>query len=508
MATASQQEPEPSGSAGSSQETGWRAVVKGLGNWLVFLAALAVLAVGVLLLWDVWQGRPVAAAFTRVGGVTRVETAVEASRFWLTPPQHVVTTPADAGQQIMLGAARCATVYDAPLLFTSRNRKRQRLVDATIATWRKTARGSAHREVILNQRDVTRCLANANPSEVGGLPMLGLPDQPLWLSRIAGLAPLVFPTGARPTPLVASPARARRAPLVVFPDGERLAPVVIFAAAKAPGDPPDIAVGLALAAHMATTDRPVSLIVVPRYLEANPQLEDQLRKQRQVVEGGIVLGSSRILPDDTRALLRQLLTATDRRGLLGEIRTNLGSVGPLIAALLVLLGLGGAGREAPKIASQVVGLGGRVVNGTRRAWGGATRKEPEIAGQVAGLGQEVAKGTKELWRNIMNIRNGEREPAGPAKAEWLAALNPEERKGKVTVWLRNGWKITGIMNDQQSSNERPVHVRTMRVLRLDEAKLTTMGDEGGQHEESAKPVLVPFEDIRLIQVYPPASTPD
>jgi hypothetical protein len=75
-----------------------------------------------------------------------------------------------------------------------------------------------------------------------------------------------------------------------------------------------------------------------------------------VVEGGIVLGSANVLPSDTRDLLRQLLTSTDQQGVLGEIRTNLGSVGPLIAALLALLGLGTAARKAPEIGRQVAGL--------------------------------------------------------------------------------------------------------------------------------------------------------
>ena len=360
-------------------------LAKRLGNWVVFLAALAALVVGVWLLWDVWRGKPVAAAFTRVGGATRVETAVDASRFWLTPPQRVVMTPAGASQQIMLGAARCAMVDDAPLLFTSSNPTRQRLVNVTIDRWQQAAKDSARREVILNQRAVTRCLANANLADVNELPMLGVPNQPFQFSRVAALLPLVYPacatqpplvalpvrnglppvevspSCARPPRLLASPSRARPPPLVALPDGGRLAPTVVFAVAKAPTDPPDVAIGLALAAHMAMTQRQVSLLVVPRYLEADPKLEDQLLQQRQVVEGGIVLGSANVLPSDTRDLLRQLLTSTDQQGVLGEIRTNLGSVGPLIAALLALLGLGTAARKAPEIGRQAAGIVDRIV---------------------------------------------------------------------------------------------------------------------------------------------------
>jgi len=112
------------------------------GDWLTLtakllalLTAVAVLIVGILLLWDDLRGTPVAAGFTRVGGPTRVETAVDASRFWLTPPQCVVYAQAEASQKVMFRAARFAMAHDAPLLFTSRNPNRQQLVDRTVEKW-------------------------------------------------------------------------------------------------------------------------------------------------------------------------------------------------------------------------------------------------------------------------------------------------------------------------------------------------------------------------------------
>jgi hypothetical protein len=503
--------------------------------------------VGVWLLWDVWLGRPVAAAFTRIGGATRVETAVEASRFWLTPPRRVVMTPAGASQQIMLGAARCAMVDDAPLLFTSPNPTRRRLVNATIGRWQQAAKGSARREVILNQRAVTRCLANANPADVNELPMLGLPNQPFQVSRVAALAPLifpacatppplvalpirnrpiplvVFPACARPPPLVAFPSRARPSPLVALPDGGRLAPVVVFAAAKAPRDPPDVAVGLALAAHMAMTHRQVSLVVVPRYLEADLKLEDQLRKQRQVVEGGVVLGSARVLPSDTRALLRQLLTSTDRQGVLGEIRTNLGSVGPLIAALLALLGLGAAARKAPEIGRQAAGIVDRIVVLTRE---GAEEPEPppepEPPLRISTLLRTGIRRLRRIMPGKGKVRPG---PQTPPEADWLTTLGLKNQK--VTVWLSSGWKVTGTVEGQYPAYERQRQGCAVTLLRLNDpaAESTKPGQEGFKLEQASKHpdrsglleqrptvertvpfVLVPVEDIELIRVAEPATT--
>jgi len=260
---------------------------------------LAVAVVGAWLLRDMSRGSPVAAAFTRVGGPTRVETAVDASRFWVKPPKRVVTTPAGAGPAIMLAAARCAMAHDAPLLFTSRNPRRQRLVETTIDNWQTeaTAAGLPIPEVtkIRNQHDVNGCPTTQDPA------------------------------GSRVSTLNASNWLLQQSHQLVLPvePADTLASVVVFAVAREPGYPPDVAVGLALAAHMATAHQHISVVVLPRYIEAYPTLEDQLRSQRQLVTDGVVLGSARILSEDTRALLRQILTSPDQLGVLGQIQNTL-----------------------------------------------------------------------------------------------------------------------------------------------------------------------------------------
>ena len=481
QAESDQPEREPNGGGDEPSEADRPTPVK-LGDWLVFLAAVGVLVIGVVLLWNIWRGWPVATAFTRVGGATRVETAVEASRFWLTPPRRVVMTPAGSPQQIMLGAAQCAMVYDAPLLFTPPHRAQRQLVRATIDRWRNAGGGAARRVVIKDQGDVTRCLAKANLADGNRLRTLGQPNRSFWLSRAASLAPLIFPDCARPAPraafpirnrppplvvpacvrpphLMAFPSRARPAPLVVFPEDEKLAPVVVFAAAKAPGALPDVAVGLALAAHMATAGRSVSLVVVPRYLEADPKLEGQLRKQRQVVEGGIVLGSARVLPADTRELLRQLLTSTDRQGVLGELRTNLGAVGPLIAALLAILGLGTAAQKASEIRRQAAGIVDRIVVLTQEREHDQERRSDDRRKKVPRKKKEVPS-----------------EPQAPPAVDWLTALGLKDRE--VTVWLRTGRKITGTANGQYPAHEVQRQDGAVTLILLNDAKVTESGKEG------------------------------
>ena len=231
-----------------------------------------------------------------------------------------MTVSANANQQTMLAAAQCAMAYDTPLLFRSRDPKREHMVDAMIASWGLDPNGPD----VASVDDAKRCLQGKHRADVKGLSAYDLPGLPL------------------PGPNVA-------------PVRDGLAPVVVFAAEWAPNFPPDIAVGLALSAHMARTYGEVSLVVVPRYVEANSTLEAQLREP-DLVKGGVILGDQKILSEDTRALLRQLLTSTNEQAVLGEIKSDLQLIAPFLAALAGLFALG----MKPEVGEKVVRYGKKV----------------------------------------------------------------------------------------------------------------------------------------------------
>jgi hypothetical protein len=288
-------------------------------------------------LWSIEKGQPVAATFTRVGGRTRIETAVEASRFWRTPlaaKSRIVTTRAYENQNVLWGAAKCAARHNYPLLFTSLKRTSQkrvkplkprqmRLVDGAILRLAGRKRFWTARLPVMKSSDVDHCLSKdrLKSSHADGC-LRGTSKQ--WQAlEIPSYPPLLLPTLGQP---------------------KNLAPVVVFAARKAPTDPPDVAVGLVLAAHTAhvrcinqTEDRTVSLVVVPRYLEAGPRLEGLLRDQHEAVKSGLVLGENKVFSEDMRALLRQVLTSPDQRGILGGLDNTLGALKDLLKALVGLL---------------------------------------------------------------------------------------------------------------------------------------------------------------------------
>ncbi len=482
--TASNTEESGEQSSGGGRSSPARERTERRGHWLVFFAALGVLFVGLVLLRDVWRGNPVAAPFTRVGGATHVETAVYASRFWLTSPQYVVTTPANADEQTMLGAARCAMAHDAPLLFTSKNRARQRLVDATINDWHHDATAlhpAFPQKINVNgQGDVASCLANGRPADARGLSTLTLAHPLLRLSGIQ----------TQDTP----------------------APNVVFAAAWEPGFIPDIAVGMALGAHMATPHQPISLIVVPRYLEADPALERKLESRHNLVRGGVVLGQTMTVPDDTRALLRQLLTSTDKQGALKQLDATLGSVEPLVGALLALIGAGVAAGTAPKAIPQIVKLTYQMSKLVLAGFGAAARAALMLILQAAELIRKILIRVRILkpgGKSIMAIRDkGEAggTAAPPAGTDWRDAL---EGNPRVIVWLRSGKRADGILNQwyptDAGQKKGRGHAAAQTILRLNEVTLTI----NGARQAPMEFLLIPVADIELIaKSYPDRPSPD
>jgi hypothetical protein len=457
------------------------AALKSLGNILIALSALGVLIVALLSVWDVHRSQPLAAAFTRVGGTTRVETALEAARFWLTPPRCVVMTPGSAPPGIMFAAAWYAMTHDAPLLYTTRDPSRQQLVNATAADWQKAAGKQKISETTFNPSGSTkgRCSAKADRADVDGLSTLAVPNQPLQLPHVA----------------------VRHA----------LASMVVFAAAIEPNDPPDVAVGMALAAHMATPDRPVSLVIVPHYLESDPALESALESQRELVKGGVVLGETPTIPEATRVLLRELLTSTDQLSLLAQAQASLAAFGSFLTAFLAIFVAGAAARTTPWFEDQLTELGEQLA--------GPAKQIAEIIRQVS---QGAWRRLQSAWRRVRNVwprlRNAWPQPRGGRKfdmesshgqpkgyplaiaapGDWLT-LPDDIGDRTVTVWLRSGRKLSGTVEGQHNSGAGRRRDRArgsgMSSLRLNKAAFVCEDGEMGTDF-----VIVPVADIELIGI--------
>jgi hypothetical protein len=418
---------------------------------LIVSTAVAVLALGLFSL----KTRPAAEAFTRVGGATDVETAVDASRFWLTRPQLIVETSADAPAQLMLGAAHCAMVNHAPLLFTSTDRELRRLVQATTYSWWHNA-AKSHITTITYESQVENCLARNDASKhsvkVTGLSVLKAPSQQRQLRWLHLQLPAPLQLRLPPRPM--------------------LAKFVVFAAPFATADEPDVAVGLAVAEHLAQADsEKVSLVVIPRYLEADPQLENLLLGQSQTITGGIVLGQTPTVPDDTSALLRQLLTSPD---LLSRVMSFLTDDGGLAVALLSLLGL-------LAVAPQIGGLAVLMID----------RRE---------FNRDRQRQNPRFWPQKGKEPPVDEKPEPPPPPPGASELDGQP----VTVWLRSGRMVTGVAKGLQNAPVVQGADIVLTVLRLADAKVASRDDATLQ---GAGSVLIPVAAIDVIGVRE-SSTPD
>jgi hypothetical protein len=240
----------------------------------------------------------------------------------------------------MVKAAECAMADNAPLLFDAKDGTQPPILEQLFDSWGKAR---------------TRKPAKGRHVRLKLPPCSGRP--PPDLHTLTGNEE-VLPTlmGVTPKP--------------------ELGKFVVFAASKDPsvprdfgstyegGDLPDVAVGLALAAHIARA-RPklggVSLVVVPEYLEADPALENDLRAQTGEVLGGIVLGGPGRISEDTRTLLRQILRPPAETGALAALQSSLGDTAGVIAAILALLVGGAAGIAAVDAVRNIVDSKGEVI---------------------------------------------------------------------------------------------------------------------------------------------------
>lgn len=281
-------------------------------------------------------------------------------------------------------------------------------------------------------------------------------------------------------------------PLIRFPHvvrtGQTLASVVVFAAAIEPGHLPDVAIGLALAAHMARANgEKVSLVVVPHYLESDHGLENKLQSQHELVTGGVVLGQTPTVPEDTRTLLRQLLTSRDRQGVLGHLKDNLGSVGTLIAALLALVGLATA-----------AGIGGSIVIKYLESTEHRERIEQDTGTKP--IEDDLPPGGEKpvpIWKKPP-VEGP--KPSTQEVSDWRTDLGDNQ---VVTVWLRSGRQVTGTIQSQSPVNTPNATVfrikKTVSPLRAE----PTPDASPPRSEEKYAYVLVSVKEIEQIHFNDP-----
>ena len=421
------------------------------------LVPVVVFLFGIYLVFVSAHPAQVEGSFTRVGGPTRIETAADAARFWLIAPKRVVTASVRADPAVVIYAAKCAMDNDAPLLFTPRKGQHNTVVHDLLGQW--YPKKSAPRPITPITSTTSYCPV-AHPR----LAPIRLPT----LRENADVLPLNLPVTRQAS----------------------LQPFVVFASSKAPAVPrrsgsarpteerdlPDVAVGLALAAHMAR-DHPnlggVSLVVVPEYLEADTALENRLRSQHGEVLGGIVLGGEDRISDDTRTLLREILHRPDRAGILAAIKDDLGDTEGFIAAILALL-LGTAASAA-------------VVGAAQRSLFTENHK-PDSKGEPPVTDEPPASSSQ---------LSGKPTPPPPRTVGHNPFEVSDYEQPRVTLYVDGGREVTGVYQGEETLGSVSfVKLSSVQIAGLDPGRLVTV-----------EATLIPVSKIELATTEAPPEKP-
>jgi hypothetical protein len=449
------------GSGTKKPKRHWKNHVKVLLTILSVGITVAVFVLALLVIVDPPRQPQVEGGFTRVGGPTRVDTAADAARFWLKAPRRVVMTPIDASADVMLYAARCAMDENAPLLFTSNT----------------GSTAGADNELIDHWDPIEQTTIYASGSDCPGT----APKRLHTLTENKDVLPGNLGPKAKTT----------------------LGGFVVFAASKDPAvsarggagsdteqrDLPDVAVGLALAAHMARAHPKlgrISLVVVPEYLEADPALENNLRAQEGEVLGGIILGGPSRISDDTRTLLRQILRPADAVSVVGALQGILGPAGGLIGAILALL-VGAAASVAAVAAARdaITGKGP-----AERMEGGPMPEEPAPLKTADSVGGGDGGG--------IGPSGGAKESSATTQAS--AAAQPDARhtpfdvrdpgQPRVTLYLTDDRIVNGIYKGEET-------IGGVTFMKLADAETAGLERAHRKMARETGTTLIPIATIKL-----------
>jgi hypothetical protein len=356
----------------------------------------------------------------RVAGQSRIETSIEAARFWSTPGP-VVLAPFHATPENMLRAGARAAELNAPLLLTPRSglpkalgnelerrtsgmQDRQSCIELFDPSLKRILPGN------LKARIRSRCPAtDGAPATVA---------QPVHLVALGDTSPL-GPSDTPPqikvwirpkVPVHWCGAnyvleRLRQQLLAKLSEvppehGKLPCPLpetVVFATAQKPFDLPDVAVATALAAHLSRTTAAQPVVVaLPRYLEGEWHLERFLRDRGFTVSRGVVIGGPAAVSEDLRKLIRSVMPVPNAAALLQASSTL---AEKLFLLLGLLVGVGAAGAAAGALTEAAPDFGNRIA-------GVLTQTAPRVANGIASGYSAI----RQLWSKPQPP-GGEEHPA-------------------------------------------------------------------------------------------------
>ena len=453
-----------------TEERLWKRVFEPLLAVLIGLVLLAFVGYSV---WNAWKAPAlsVAAPFTRVGGEARIDTALEVSRFWHGEKSNYVRLGVAADLADTWPTVECA--------FPSRDDR-----EAIPLLYGPPGSGNDENAEMVSRLGGKEkdCSRSAEPP--GG-------SKECEETRHWSVFEATRNDQQVPSTRIAWPDWV--------PKCKVLHPTVIVASSKTTTDAPDVALALILADKMADKQHPVSVLIIPAYLEADPLLEDELRSRRAAVKGGVVIGSTLRIPEETSKKLRSVLVQRSSTLWADKLQSGLQ---PLQAVILGLLGLWGL-KQLPKAVPLIEeGVGTVRGRGTEHPGGaapvGAAKErsrqvtKPErstrFGRRLSEVGSKRGDAVTDPW-SVWALRDANVTVQLQSGIAWSARLSdpPSDVCGVLMLPLRDARRVPGEETDDKQS---------LVLIRWDEVStLARQADSrapDGAPEPSAGPPQAPI----------------
>jgi hypothetical protein len=365
---------------------------------VTFPFAFLALLIAVLLVIVAFRDPREVPSFAQMGGQDRIRTAAEVSRFWPKKAIAVVIAPSkmqNASQ--MLAAGMYAAKRDAPLLFISNPSKLPKTVKAV----RRERPGTC-------------------------IDVLGetfIPPLPKELRQLDQLCPIVNPNPQvslisvdAPSPLAIETRIPSVGGLEVIDKPafgncyleEVCLPERLVFATQDKRDLPDMAVAIALAAHLdgginrGEADRRTAVVAIPRRLEANAALEELLRKRSSRVREALLVGGSDVMTADLQTHLRATITPPNPKGKWEAVLAGVDRTLEAVLPITIILGLLAAAKSTTNKGRRLIESGtvGRIWNRLRGRKTEPSEPVPPKQGEQGPGDQLEQLASNGLWEEV------------------------------------------------------------------------------------------------------------
>jgi hypothetical protein len=431
---------------------------------LVLIPILALL----YLAFNPTEGPP---SFTRIGGHSRIETAVEVSEFWPATTDTILVRPHRGGLKEILDAGLRAAADDSPLLLTPLTKRAPAAVQKTLSKRQKAC------VVLIGESSETTQMPRALQKRADSCKgqSTSLQGKPPPISMITFGTPSPLGDISHSELLKEYDVRLMRQ------SGKECAlpETTIFATVQHDPDLPDVAVAIALASHLARNQDfgHVGIIVLPRYLQIESDLQELVRECGSTVTEAFIIGGTDAVSGDLRDLLKVTVVPSNIEKQVAALKDTAAQVGQIVLAVALIFGILYGGKKGYNIVKEE-----KARSGGRLSW----LQLPRLLWKRA------------RQRGVMKVSSRDSLEMAIRRAI------PDNRGGYIRLHLKSPprW-IAGIwasVEDKRKSFASTSFIYLFATIQCNPDTGEILLTHDGKVMRLRQAALIPMEEIQLIEV--------